>query len=78
MKRAVIVGAGYIGLEIAENLAKDGVKPIVLDMAPHVLPGFDEEFANYIEGKLADAGIPVATGVRVTDWKEKTAQCGGF
>lgn len=66
VKRAVIVGAGYIGLEIAENLAKDGVKPIVLDMAPHVLPGFDEEFANYIEGKLADAGIPVATGVRVT------------
>ena len=66
IKRAVVVGAGYIGLEIAENLAKDGVKPFVLDMAPHVLPGFDEEFATYIEGKLADAGIPVGTGVRVT------------
>ena len=38
----------------------------MLDMAPHVLPGFDEEFATYIEGKLADAGIPVVTGVRVT------------
>ena len=66
IKRAVVVGAGYIGLEIAENLAKSGVKPVVLDMAPHVLPGFDEEFATYIEGKLADAGIPVVTGVRVT------------
>lgn len=66
IKRAVVVGAGYIGLEIAENLARDGVKPFVLDMAPHVLPGFDEEFATYIEGKLADAGIPVVTGVRVT------------
>ena len=66
IKRAVVVGAGYIGLEIAENLAKDGVKPFVLDMAPQVLPGFDEEFATYIEGKLADAGIPVVTGVRVT------------
>ena len=66
IKRAVVVGAGYIGLEIAENLAKDGVKPFVLDMAPHVLPGFDGEFATYIEGKLADAGIPVVTGVRVT------------
>ena len=55
IKRAVVVGAGYIGLEIAENLAKDGVKPFVLDMAPHVLPGFDGEFATYIEGKLADA-----------------------
>lgn len=66
IKRAVVVGAGYIGLEIAENLAKDGVKPFVLDMAPHVLPGFDEEMAAYIEGKLADAGIPVVTGVKVT------------
>ena len=66
IKRAVVVGAGYIGQEIAENLAKDGVKPFVLDMAPHVLPGFDGEFATYIEGKLADAGIPVVTGVRVT------------
>lgn len=66
IKRAVVVGAGYIGLEIAENLAKSGVKPVVLDMAPHVLPGFDKEFATYIEGKLADAGIPVVTGVRVT------------
>ena len=35
-------------------------------MAPHVLPGFDPEFATYIEGKLADAGIPVSTGVKVT------------
>lgn len=66
IKRAVVVGAGYIGLEIAENLAKDGVKPFVLDMAPHVLPGFDGEFATYIEGKLADARIPVVTGARVT------------
>lgn len=66
IKRAVVVGAGYIGLEIAENLAKDGVKPFVLDMAPHVLPGFDEEMAAYVEGKLADAGIPVVTGVKVT------------
>ena len=66
VKKAVVVGAGYIGLEIAENLAARGVKPFVLDMAPHVLPGFDPEFATYIEGKLSEAGIPVVTGVKVT------------
>lgn len=66
VKRAVVVGAGYIGLEIAENLTKSGVKPFVLDMAPHVLPGFDTEISEYIEGKLADNGIPVVTGVKVT------------
>ena len=64
--RAVVVGAGYIGLEVAENLKADGVKPFVLDMAPHALPGFDPECAEYIEGKLAEAGIPVVTGVTVT------------
>lgn len=66
VKKAVVVGAGYIGLEIAENLAARGVKPFVLDMAPHVLPGFDPEFATYIEGMLSEAGIPVVTGVKVT------------
>ena len=39
-------------LEIAENLKLQGVRPFVLDMAPHVLPGFDVEMSEYIENKL--------------------------
>ena len=66
VKKAVVVGAGYIGLEIAENLKLKGIRPVVLDMAPHVLPGFDKEMAEYVEGKLQESGIPVVTGVRVT------------
>lgn len=66
IKRAVVVGAGYIGLEIAENLKLQGVRSFVLDMAPHVLPGFDVEMSEYIENKLMEAGIPVVTGVAVT------------
>lgn len=66
VKKAVVVGAGYIGLEIAENLKLQGIRPFVLDMAPQVLPGFDPEMASYVEGRLADAGIPVVTSVRVT------------
>lgn len=66
VKKAVVVGAGYIGLEIAENLKLKGIRPFVLDMAPHVLPGFDREMAEYIEGKLQESGIPVVTGVAVT------------
>lgn len=66
IKKAVVVGAGYIGLEIAENLKLQGVRPFVLDMAPHVLPGFDVEMSEYIENKLMEAGIPVVTGVAVT------------
>lgn len=66
IKRAVVVGAGYIGLEIAENLKRMGVRPFVLDMATHALPGFDAEMAEYVEGKLQESGIPVVTGVAVT------------
>lgn len=66
VKRAVVVGAGYIGLEIAENLKLMGIRPFVLDMAPHALPGFDAEMAGYVEGKLQESGIPVVTGVAVT------------
>lgn len=66
VKKAVVVGAGYIGLEIAENLKLQGIRPFVLDMAPHALPGFDAEMAAYVEGKLQESGIPVVTGVAVT------------
>ena len=70
IKRAVVVGAGYIGLEIAENLKLQGVRPFVLDMAEHALPGFDPEMAEYVEGKLQESGIPVVTGVAVTGIEE--------
>lgn len=66
VKKAVVVGAGYIGLEIAENLKLQGIRPFVLDMAPHALPGFDPEMAEYAEGKLQESGIPIVTGVKVT------------
>ena len=66
VKKAVVVGAGYIGLEIAENLKAQGIRPFALDMAPHALGGFDAEMAEYVEGKLQENGIPVVTGVAVT------------
>ena len=66
IKRAVVVGAGYIGLEIAENLNEMGVRTFVLDMAPQILPGFDTEMAEYAQNKLAESGIAVVTGVAVT------------
>lgn len=64
IKRVVVVGGGFIGLEIAENLTSMGVRCNVLDMAPHVLPGFDEEVQNYVENHLAEHGINTMTGTR--------------
>lgn len=67
VKKAVVVGAGYIGLEIAENLKLRGILPFVLDMAPHALPGFDPEMAEYAEKRLRASGIPVITGTAVKE-----------
>ena len=54
IKRAVIVGGGFIGLESAENLANMGVKVSVIDFAPHVLPELlDPEFSTYVENAMA-------------------------
>ena len=64
IKKAVVVGGGFIGLEIAENLNAMGVRCNVLDMAPHVLPGFDSEIQEYVENHLADMGINTMTGTR--------------
>ena len=64
IKRAVVVGGGFIGLEIAENLTSMGVRCNVLDMAPHVLPGFDEEIQVFVENHLAERGINTMTGTR--------------
>ena len=65
IKRAVVVGGGYIGLEIAENLAEQGVRITVIDMAENILPGFDEEFAEYVENHLADQGIMTFTKTKL-------------
>lgn len=62
IKRVVVVGGGFIGLEVAENLAAQGVKVSVIDMADQILPGFEPEIANYVENHLADQGIMAFTG----------------
>ena len=62
-RSAVVVGAGFIGLEIAENLLDRGMKVTVVDMASQVMPNlFDAEVAGYIRRKLQEKGIRVVTG----------------
>ncbi len=66
VRRAVVVGGGYIGLEAAENLAARDIRTTVLEMAPRILPGFDKEMAAWAENHLAGEGIMIFTGERVT------------
>ena len=62
-RSAVVVGGGFIGLEIAENLLSKGLKVTVVDMASQVMPNlFDAEMAEYIRRKLQAKGVRVVTG----------------
>lgn len=65
VKRAVVAGAGFIGLEVAENLHARGVKTTVFDLAPQVLTPFDPEIAEYVENHLDEVGISVFTDTRL-------------
>ncbi|MCD2492896.1 FAD-dependent oxidoreductase [Lacrimispora sp. NSJ-141] len=65
IRRAVVVGGGFIGLEVAENLAAKDIRVSVIDMAPQILPGFAPELTEYVENHLADHGIMVFTGTRL-------------
>ncbi|MCD8353435.1 MAG: FAD-dependent oxidoreductase [Clostridiales bacterium] len=62
-RSAVVVGGGFIGLEIAENLMAKGVSVTVVDMASQVMPNlFDAEMAAYIRRKLQAKGMRIITG----------------
>ena len=62
-KRAVVVGGGFIGLEVAENLMARGLAVTVIDMAPQLMPNiFDAEMADYVRRKLQAKGMRILTG----------------
>ncbi len=52
--RAVVVGGGFIGLEMAENLAHRGLKLTIIEMADQLLPPLDLEMAAYVRDRVAE------------------------
>lgn len=76
-RKAVVCGAGFIGLEVAENLMALGLDVTVIDAAPQIMPNaYDEEIADYAKKQLKAAGMRVLTstsltGIEGTDKAEK-------
>lgn len=63
VKKAVVIGAGFIGLEAAENLHARGINVTVIDFAAQILPNIlDPEMAAYAKKHLLNSGIRVITG----------------
>lgn len=69
VRRALVIGAGFIGLEVAENLHHAGIEVSIVEGGSHVLPPLDAHMSGYVEELLAAHGISVevgriATGIR--------------
>jgi NADPH-dependent 2,4-dienoyl-CoA reductase/sulfur reductase-like enzyme len=62
---AVIVGAGYIGLEMADALTVRGLRVTQMEQLPEVLPTVDPELGALVHGELAARGVQVLTGTTV-------------
>ncbi len=66
-KNAVVVGGGFIGLEMVEALVKRGLKVNVVEMMPHVMAIMEAETAGFIENELLSYGVGIHTGAGVTE-----------
>jgi len=66
-KRVLVLGGGLIGMHAAENLVEAGSQVTVVEMQPHVLPGYlDAEASAMIERAFAAREVKLLTGRRVT------------
>jgi NADPH-dependent 2,4-dienoyl-CoA reductase/sulfur reductase-like enzyme/rhodanese-related sulfurtransferase len=55
--RAVVIGGGFIGLEMAENLVRRGLDVTLVELEPQVMPTLDPEMAVYLADHLVDKGV---------------------
>jgi NADPH-dependent 2,4-dienoyl-CoA reductase/sulfur reductase-like enzyme/rhodanese-related sulfurtransferase len=74
VKTAVIIGAGYIGLEMAENLSKLGIAVSLVEALPQVLSNFDPDMAAAIQEELKRNKVEVLTGESAAEFSDKNGR----
>jgi NADPH-dependent 2,4-dienoyl-CoA reductase/sulfur reductase-like enzyme/peroxiredoxin family protein/rhodanese-related sulfurtransferase/TusA-related sulfurtransferase len=68
--RAVVIGGGYIGVEMAENLKTRGVDVDVVEMLNQVMPPFDREMVRDLEDHMRSHGIRLHLGTAAAAFRE--------
>jgi NADPH-dependent 2,4-dienoyl-CoA reductase/sulfur reductase-like enzyme/rhodanese-related sulfurtransferase len=67
---AVVVGGGFIGVEMAENLLHRGIRTTLVEMLPQIMPNLDPEIARPLEERLATRGCHLALGHAVQGFEQ--------
>jgi dihydrolipoamide dehydrogenase len=73
-ERFIVVGGGYIGLEIGTLYAKLGSKVTVVEALPTILAGNDPEIIQLVARKLKKLGVEVMTGAKAKSWTEASGR----
>lgn len=72
-KHATVIGAGYIGLEVAENLIKKGIFVTLVEKSVEVLPVVDQEMGMFIHHELVKHGVEVFTHDEILRFEQHKA-----
>lgn len=68
LKRILVIGAGFIGVEVADELNKKGFEVTLVEILPNILGvAFDKEFAVAAEENLSQRGVKIISGVGVKE-----------
>jgi len=67
-KSAVIIGAGFIGLETAHAFVENNIETTVVELLPSIIPTlFDYDMAGYVQKKIEEGGVRMLMGRRITE-----------
>lgn len=70
-RSAVVIGGGFIGVEMAENLRRRGLEVTLVEAAPHMLAPFDDDMVPLAERELSDHGVRLILGNGVASFAER-------
>lgn len=73
---AIVVGGGYIGIEMAENLHAAGVEVSIVELMDHVIAPLDADMAGEIHGHILSKGVGLYLNIGVTAISEETGSTG--
>lgn len=69
VKHAVVVGGGFIGLEMTESLKRLGIQTTIVEMQPHLMPSLDPEMAAFLHDHLTASGVTLCLNSAVRAFK---------